>query len=42
MDYIFDENKFNESFNVKSIEEKSIDSLRLSHIPDNSFILYAY
>ena len=42
MDYTFNENKFNESFNVKSIEEKSIDSLRLSHIPDNSFKLYPY
>lgn len=42
MDYIFDEMKFNESFNVKSAEEKSADSLRLSHIPDNSFKLYPY
>lgn len=42
MDYIFDEKKFNESFNVKSIEEKPADSLRLSHIPDNSFKLYPY
>lgn len=42
MDYIFDEKKFNESFNVKSVEEKSKDKLRLSHIPDNSFKLYPY
>lgn len=42
MDYIFDEKKFNESFNVKSVEEKSNDKLRLSHIPDNSFKLYPY
>ena len=42
MDYIFDEKKFNESFNVKTIKEKTADSLRLSHIPDNSFKLYPY
>lgn len=42
MDYIFDEEKFNESFNVKPVKEKSADSLRLSHIPDNSFKLFPY
>lgn len=42
MDYIFNEERFIKCFNVRSIEEKSTDSLRLSHIPDNSFKLFPF
>lgn len=40
MDYIFNEEKFKKNFNVN--EKKSLDSLRLSHVPDHEFKLFPY
>lgn len=42
MDYKFDEKKFIESFNAKSIEVKSADSFRLTHKADNQFKLFPF
>ena len=42
MEYSFSERKFIESFNAKSIEEKSVDAMRLTHKPDNEFKLFPY
>ncbi|MDD3138001.1 MAG: DNA phosphorothioation-dependent restriction protein DptG [Lachnospiraceae bacterium] len=42
MEYIFDEEKFIESFNAKSSETKSADSMRLTHRADNKFKLFPY
>lgn len=42
MKYAFSEKKFIESFNAKSTEEKSSDSMRLTHRPDNQFKLFPY
>lgn len=42
MEYIFDEEKFIESFNAKSSETKSADSMRLTHKADNRFKLFPY
>lgn len=42
MEYIFDEEKFIESFNAKSSETKSTDSMRLTHKADNRFKLFPY
>ncbi|GEM_PF-506128 len=42
MEYIFDKEKFIESFNAKSSETKSADSMRLTHKPDNRFKLFPY
>lgn len=42
MKYIFDEEKFIESFNAKTSEEKSIDSFRLTHYANNKFKLFPY
>ena len=37
MGYSFSEEKFIMSFNAKSTEEKSVDSMRLTHKPDGAF-----
>ena len=42
MEYKFDEEKFIESFNAKSSEKKSADSMRLTHKADNLFKLFPY
>ena len=42
MDYTFSEEIFIESFNAKSSESKSIDSMRLTHKADNKFKLFPY
>lgn len=42
MEYIFDENLFIDSFNAKSDGSKSLDSMRLTHKPDNAFKLFPY
>ncbi len=42
MGYIFDEEKFIESFNAKSPDTKSADSMRLTHKADNQFKLFPY
>lgn len=42
MEYKFDEEKFIESFNAKSCEKKSADSMRLTHKADNQFKLFPY
>lgn len=42
MEYIFDEEKFIESFNAKSSGTKSADSMRLTHKADNRFKLFPY
>ncbi|WP_077613029.1 DNA phosphorothioation-dependent restriction protein DptG [Clostridium sp. Marseille-P2415] len=42
MNYKFSELRFKDSFKVKEKEEKSLDSLRLSHYPDNAFKLFPY
>lgn len=42
MDYKFDEEKFIESFNAKSSETKSVDSMRLTHRADNQFKLFPF
>lgn len=42
MSYHFSEDKFIVSFNAKSTEEKSADSMRLTHKPDSSFKLFPY
>ena len=42
MGYTFSEEKFIESFNAKSVEEKSADSMRLTHKPDGAFKLFPY
>ncbi len=42
MEYKFDEEKFIESFNAKSSEIKSADSMRLTHKADNQFKLFPY
>lgn len=42
MEYKFDEEKFIESFNAKSSEKKSADSIRLTHRADNQFKLFPY
>lgn len=42
MEYIFDKEKFIESFNAKSSETKSADSMRLTHKADNRFKLFPY
>lgn len=42
MEYSFSEEKFIESFNAKSSEKKSADSIRLTHKPDGQFKLFPY
>lgn len=42
MGYIFSEEKFIASFNAKSTEEKSADSMRLTHKPDGAFKLFPF
>lgn len=42
MGYTFDEEKFIESFNAKSPDTKSVDSMRLTHKADNQFKLFPY
>lgn len=42
MEYRFDEEKFIESFNAKTDDSKSIDSIRLTHKPDTQFKLFPY
>lgn len=42
MDYVFSEEQFIESFNAKSAEEKSADTMRLTHRPDGLFKLFPY
>jgi len=42
MGYSFSEEKFIMSFNAKSTEEKSADSMRLTHKPDGAFKLFPY
>lgn len=42
MKYIFDDKLFVENFNAKSMEEKSADSFRLTHKPDNCFRLFPF
>ena len=42
MGYSFSEEKFITSFNAKSTEEKSADSMRLTHKPDSAFKLFPY
>ena len=42
MVYRFDDEKFIESFNAKTDESKSIDSIRLTHKPDTQFKLFPY
>lgn len=42
MGYLFSEEKFIASFNAKSPEEKSADSMRLTHKPDGAFKLFPY
>ena len=42
MEYKFDEEKFKESFNAKSSETKSADSIRLTHKGNNQFKLFPY
>ena len=42
MSYYFSEEKFRASFNAKSVDEKSADSMRLTHKPDNLFKLFPY
>lgn len=42
MDYTFSEETFIESFNAKSSESKSIESMRLTHKADNQFKLFPY
>ena len=42
MDYSFDENMFISTFNAKSDGSKSLDSMRLTHKPDNAFKLFPY
>ena len=42
MRYSFSEEKFIESFNAKSSETKSVDSMRLTHKPDGRFKLFPY
>lgn len=42
MGYSFSEEKFITSFNAKSTEEKSADSMRLTHKPDGAFKLFPY
>ena len=42
MNYSFDENMFISSFNAKLDGSKSLDSMRLTHKPDNAFKLFPY
>lgn len=42
MEYKFVEEKFKKSFNAKSCERKSADSMRLTHKADNQFKLFPY
>lgn len=42
MDYKFDEQVFIESFNAKTDDSKSIDSIRLTHKPDGKFKLFPF
>lgn len=42
MEYRFSEEKFIESFNAKTNDAKSIDSIRLTHKPDSRFKLFPY
>lgn len=42
MAYTFSEEKFIASFNAKSTEEKSADSMRLTHKPDSEFKLFPF
>lgn len=42
MEYTFSEEKFISSFNAKSTEEKSADSMRLTHKPDGAFKLFPF
>ena len=42
MGYSFSKEKFITSFNAKSTEEKSADSMRLTHKPDGAFKLFPY
>lgn len=42
MGYAFSEEKFITSFNAKSTEEKSADSMRLTHKPDGAFKLFPF
>ena len=42
MKYIISEEAFKENFNWKSTEEKSADSLRITHTQDQRFHLFPY
>lgn len=42
MDYTFRKDKFILNFNAKSSEEKSVDSMRLTHKPDGAFKLFPF
>lgn len=42
MDYLFDEQTFIESFNAKTDDSKSMDSIRLTHKPDGKFKLFPF
>lgn len=42
MEYSFDETLFIDSFNAKTTDEKSADSMRLTHKADNYFKLFPY
>lgn len=42
MNYYFDEGKFEETFNVKKTDMKSVDSVRLTHRADHCFKLFPY
>lgn len=42
MTYLFDVDTFIESFNAKTSESKSTDSMRLTHRADNHFKLFPY
>ncbi len=42
MGYVFNEVKFKETFNAKSVDKKAADSLRLSHFPNKYFKLFPY
>lgn len=42
MDYIFDEQTFIDSFNAKTDNSKSMDSIRLTHKPDGRFKLFPF
>ena len=42
MAYLFDVDIFIESFNAKISENKSVDSMRLTHKADNHFKLFPY